>query len=68
MVRSARGWHVLRVVEIDAGGLPPFEAVRGQVLDAWRQNEKMTQAVSRYRAMRADYTVVDQGREVKPGG
>jgi PPIC-type PPIASE domain len=68
MVRSERDWHVLRVVKIDPGGLPPFEAVRGKVLGAWRQNQKATQAVSRYRAMRANYTVVDEGWQAKPGG
>lgn len=68
VVRSSRGWHVLRVARIEPGGLPPFETVRGQVLDAWRQNEKMTQAASRYRSMRADYTVVDEARTAKPGG
>lgn len=68
VVRSARGWHVLRVARIEPGGTPRFEAVRGQVLDAWQQHEKLTQAASRYRAMRAEYRIVDEGRKAKPGG
>jgi hypothetical protein len=63
VVRSKRGWHVLRIEKIDPGGAPSFAAVRPQVLDAWRQNEKMTQAARRYRAMRDGYTIVDEGRE-----
>lgn len=66
VVRSERGWHVLRLEKIDQGGAPSFAAARPRVLDAWRQNEKMTQAASRYQAMRDDYTVIETGRAPKP--
>lgn len=33
-VKTSFGWHVILVEEIDAGSLPPFELIAGQVKDA----------------------------------
>jgi peptidylprolyl isomerase len=36
-VRSASGWHVLRLVERAPAAVPPFEEAAGEVRDAWRR-------------------------------
>jgi hypothetical protein len=57
-LRSAYGWHMVRVEAREPSRAPAFEAVREGVRTAWREDELAHQRAEERQALRARYRVV----------
>ena len=59
-LRSAYGWHLVRVSSAQQGGRRPFDAVRGQVRENFVARAREEANRQRLAALRSRYTVVRQ--------
>jgi parvulin-like peptidyl-prolyl isomerase len=56
-VRSAYGWHLVRIESRSQVVTPPFEQVRGQVRDAWLQDQRRHANATMMDQLRARYRI-----------
>ncbi|MGQ7829912.1 peptidyl-prolyl cis-trans isomerase [Altererythrobacter sp. Z27] len=54
---SGLGWHLVRLRQREAGSVPPFEEVRGQVENDWRSSTMAAREDAAYRLLRDAYSV-----------
>lgn len=56
-VPSGLGWHLVRLDRREVGQVPPFEEVRGAVLDDWRISSIAARKDAAYQVLRGAYSV-----------
>ena len=65
-VRSAFGWHILRVEGRTAAAAEPFETVKSEVADAWKADRRSHANQDFIRKLRLRYRVVVAGMKDLP--
>lgn len=60
-IRSGYGWHLVKVIHRSPPRLPPFAAVRDEVLADWTQEEAQRRERRELEALRARYRVMRSG-------
>lgn len=60
ILRSKKGWHVVRLRSIQQDPLPSFEKIKPLLLSDWRKQKQRQQAVNLIEELRATYVIVHE--------